>query len=364
MDGRLSDAALGGTVGTVTDTAPTPLPRRPWLAPGRTVLWRSADCVQLGLGAPHTMVVDGLSAPLADLLRGMDGTRDTRHLVAEAVAAGADAADAIEVITQLHRAGLVRDEPAPPAGGRTALEVDLAAGTLHSGRTVAELVRARRTASVLVHGTGRVAVALAVALAAAGVGRVVVAAEGAVRASDVGTGYLPSDVGRRRADAARDALRRVAPEVRVDPAGARSAPHLVVLADAVVPDPGVALDLVARRRPHLAVHAHEGVAVVGPLVLPGRSSCLRCVELWRADADPAWPKLAAQLTTAEPTADLACTHLAAALAAEQVLATIAGPEAASRPPTWEASLELDPVRGVLHRRAWPLHPRCGCGAIR
>lgn len=381
VDSRLAKPAAYGTVGLVTPTETgaaqtvaawadvAPLPRRPALAPGRTVLWRAPDCVQLGLGGPHAMVLDGLTAPMAALLRAMDGSRDTTHLVADAVTAGADPADVLAVITELHRAGLVRDEPAPRHCERTALEIDLTAGSVHSGRSVAELVQVRRSASVLVRGSGRVAVALAVALAAAGVGRVVVAAEGTVQASDVGTGYLLSDVGRGRNDAARDALRRAEPGVRTEPAGARSSPHLVVVTDAVVPDPDLALDLVVRRRPHLAVYAHEGVAVVGPLVSPGRSSCLRCVELRRADTDPAWPKLAAQLAVTAPHAGLACTQLAAALATEQVLAALAGPEmagpeAARRPPTWGATLELDPVRGVLHRRCWPVHPRCGCGALR
>ena len=364
MDSRLAEPTTYGTVGVVTPTETdlATLPRRPCLAPGRTVLWRAPDCVQLGLGVTHAMVLDDLTAPMAALLRAMDGSRDSADLVAEAVTAGADPAEVLAVITELHRAGLVRDEPAPRRCERTALEIDLAAGSVHSGRTAAELVRVRRSASVLVHGSGRVAVALAVALASAGVGRVVAVAAGTVRASDVGTGYLPSDVGRRRTDAARDALRRAAPGVRTEPAGARSTPHLVVVTDAVVPDPDLVLDLVVRRRPHLAVYAHESVAVVGPLVLPGRSSCLRCVELRRTDADPAWPKLAAQLAVAAPNAGLACTQLAAALAAEQVLAALAGPEVASRPPTWGATLELDPVRGVLHRRSWPVHPRCGCGA--
>lgn len=338
------------------------LPRRPCLAPGRTVLSRAPDSVQLGLDA-DAMVLEGLTAPLAALLLAMDGTRDAATLIEDAVAAGADRGEVLALLADLGHAGLVLDEPAPRPAERTALEVDLAAACLHSGRSAADVAHVRRSGSVLVHGSGRVAVALARALAIAGIGRITVAAEGTVRRHDVGTGYLPSDVGRPRAEASRDALRRAAPQVRTEPPGARSSPQLVVLTDAVVPDPAVARDLVVRRRPHLTAYAHEGAAVVGPLVLPGRSSCLRCVELRRAEVDPAWPALAAQLAVAPPTASLACTELAAALAAEQVLATLGGPDAAHRPPVWGASLELDPVRGRLRRRDWPVHPRCGCGAV-
>jgi hypothetical protein len=205
-----------------------------------------------------------------------------------------------------------------------------------------------------------VAVAVATALAAAGVGRVVVHATGTVAASDLGTGYLPDDLGRQRASAAADAMRRCAPEVIVNSC---HRPDLIVLSDMVVPEPTVVSELLGSRIPHLIGYAHEGTAVVGPLVWPGQSSCLRCADLHHADVDVAWPKMAAQLVGQIPSAGLACTQLAAALITEQVLMTLTGPGAGLPvPPTWGAALHLDPVRGTLRRLPRPAHPRCGCGA--
>ncbi len=211
-----------------------------------------------------------------------------------------------------------------------------------------------------VAGSGRVAVALATALAAAGVGHVVVHATGAVAGADLGTGYLPDDLGRLRASAAADALRRCAPDVVVTTP--RPA-DLVVLTDMVVPEPTLVNELLERHVPHLIGYAHEGVAVVGPMVVPGRSSCLRCAELHHAEADVAWPKIAAQLVGQVASAGLACTQLAASLLAEQVLTILAGPGPGRPvPPTWGAALTLDPVRGTLLRLPRPAHPRCDCGA--
>ena len=105
--------------------------------------------------------------------------------------------------------------------------------------------------------------------------------------------------------------------------GESSAPHrpdLIVLGDVVVPDPADGHRAARGRDPHLIGYAHEGTAMVGPLVWPGRSSCLHCAELYRASCDLAWPKLAAQFVGQVATAGLACTQLAAALTAEQVLA--------------------------------------------
>ena len=45
-----------------------------------------------------------------------------------------------------------------------------------------------------------------------------------------------------------------------------------------------------------------GRAVVGPLVLPGRSSCLSCAHRHRTDADPGWPAVARQLARRSPRA--------------------------------------------------------------
>ncbi len=342
----------------------TSLPERLRLAPGRATLWRSPTCLQLGLDQQRAMVLDDLPEPLAALLKRMDGVRSTAELLTEAQAAGSSRRDAITMLVDLHRCGLVQDASAaddgPPGWHRVALATEAADWSVHTTHPTQQVLRRRSEAAVRVRGSGRVTVAVATALAAAGVGHVAVAARGSVTAADLGTGYQPEDLGRSRAQAAADAVRRCAPGVSV--ATARR-PDLIVLCDMVVPEPAMVTELLGTRIPHLIGYAHEGTAVVGPLVWPGRGSCLRCAQLHRADVDVAWPKLAAQLVGQIPTAGLACTQLAAALIAEQVLATIAGPTAGLPvPPTWGATLELDPVRGTVRRHPRPAHPRCGCGA--
>lgn len=340
------------------------LPERLRLAPGRAVLWRSPTSLQLGLDLQRAMVLDGLPDALAALLRRMDGVRSTAELLAEAEAAGSPPGEGRRMLAELHRTGLVQDAAAAdsgPAGWhRTALATEAAGWSVHTTRGARDVLRRRCSAAVRVVGSGRVAVALATALAAAGVGRLAVHATGTVGAADLGTGYLPDDIGRPRTAAATDAVRRAAPEVLVRD---RQRPDLVVLTDLLVPDPDLVTELIAARVPHLMAYPLEGRAVVGPLVWPGRSSCLHCAQLHRAEVDLAWPKLAAQLVGRIPQAGLAATLLTAALTAEQVLAALAGPDAGLPvPPTWGATLELDPLRGRLRRHLRPAHARCGCGA--
>ena len=130
--------------------------------------------------------------------------------------------------------------------------------------------------------------------------------------------------------------------------------------------------------PHLAVRADEAIGVVGPLVTPGRSACLRCVDLTKAARDPAWPLILAQTsgyspagTSGAPSAapgedgsPRACgTVLAtatAALAAAQALAFIDG--AGPAPATANGTLELVLPDWQWRRRTWRPHAACSCGA--
>ncbi len=162
------------------------IPERLRLTPGRVALWRSPTSLQLGLDPQRAMVLDDLPDLLAALLRRMDGVRSTAELLAEAESAGSPPGEGRTMLTDLHRAGLVQDAAAAdngPAGWhRTALAAEVAGWSVHTTRAAREVLRRRRSAAVRVVGSGRVAVALATALAAAGVGRLAVDATGTVGA--------------------------------------------------------------------------------------------------------------------------------------------------------------------------------------
>jgi bacteriocin biosynthesis cyclodehydratase domain-containing protein len=118
-----------------------------------------------------------------------------------------------------------------------------------------------------------------------------------------------------------------------------------------------------RHRPHLPVVIREVAATIGPLVIPGHTPCLRCVELARADRDPAWPALAAQLVTnrrgAEP-CDITLAAAAASLAAMHLLSWLDDPQAPA--PTIGGAIELSLADLRQRRQVMNGHPGCGCGA--
>jgi hypothetical protein len=220
--------------------------------------------------------------------------------------------------------------------------------------------RARRAATVVVEGATRVGTPLAALLAASGVGRVSVRDPGLVTAGDAVVGGLTAaDEGRPRSLAAADAIRRVSPLTDLRPLPAGAAADLVVLARPWAASDPLVAGVHRAGIPHVVATVRGQTGVVGPLVVPGITSCLRCADLHRRDADPRWPQLAAQLTAGDPPAGGATVTclLTAVTAALQVLAFLDGTGA---PAVLEATVELSPPELRPRMRHWPAHPECGC----
>ncbi|SPM28450.1 cyclodehydratase [Mycobacterium terramassiliense] len=141
---------------------------------------------------------------------------------------------------------------------------------------------------------------------------------------------------------------------------------LVVLSDYLVADPRMVRDLHGRGVPHLPVRVRDGTGLVGPLVIPGVTSCLGCADLHRSDRDASWPAIAAQLRDTVGVADRATLLATAALALSQVNRVIAAvrgqqpvPDPAP-PPALNATLEFDLNAGSIVARQWTKHPLCPC----
>jgi bacteriocin biosynthesis cyclodehydratase domain-containing protein len=345
---------------------------RPQLLPGLRPLWRGRRSLQFGREPGRTVVVDGIDTTTAAVLTGLDGRRAEAEVLADATAAGFEAAAIGRMLAGLRRCGLVVDaEPmalsdlgAPDTAER--LAPDCAALSLsRPHRGPLGTLRQRQQSTVAVHGGGRLGAPVATLLAAAGVGRLTVIDGERARPCDAAPGGIsPGDAYRPRGEAVIDAVRRAAPEVDAGPPHPGRLPDLAVLAGTEPVEPGLRAALHRMGVPHLPVYLRDGTAVLGPLVVPGVSSCLTCADLHRRDRDPAWPMLAAQLSVPrrrqrEP-ADVVLASLAAALAAAQVLTLLDGED----PATLDGTLEVRPPDWQVRRRTWLPHPLCGCGAAR
>jgi bacteriocin biosynthesis cyclodehydratase domain-containing protein len=336
------------------------------LLPASTPLLSAGDG---GLQVGGVDSTDGLligpdGGRVARLLRGLDGRRSQRAVLADAAADGHDPGAVRSLLAALRETGLVVDllpadllaaDAGPAATRRTATEVAAAARAVPGGGAW----RNRRAGCVVVDGATRVGVPLAAILAASGVGPVSVRAHPQAGAGDVVVGGLTAaDEGRPRALAAGDAIRRASPLTDLRPPQAGGPADLVVLARAWSASDPLAAGLQRTGVPHLVATVRGETGVVGPLVVPGSTGCLRCADLHRRDADPRWPLLAAQLTRQEPVAAGATVTclLTAATAAVQVLAWLDG----AAPVVLDATLELPPADPLPRRRRWAPHPQCGC----
>ena len=152
------------------------------------------------------------------------------------------------------------------------------------------------------------------------------------------------------------------PPVRPDEAAPSPPPlpEFAVIVERFFGAAAVPHELFSSGIPHFPICLTDHSVFAGPLVLPGQSPCLACVELHRVDADPLIAVLAAQIIRATPAAEtLACAELAASLAliALRQWQTEESPDTAVR-------LRF-PVRGGRPRYAPTAedvlpHPECGC----
>jgi hypothetical protein len=317
-----------------------------------------------GADSADGLLVSPGTAGLTTLLRGLDGRRPQRTVLAEAARDGHDPTAVTAVLDALRSTGLLVDldsadllasTAGPAAAARTQTELPTA-----TSRDSGSRWRGRRAATVVVDGATRVGVPLAAVLAASGVGRVSVRDHGLTTAGDAVVGGLGAgDEGRPRALAAADAVRRASPLTDLRPLPAGSAADLVVLTRTWAASDPLAGDLQRRGVRHLVATVRGETGVVGPLVVPGATSCLRCADLHRRDADPRWPALAAQLTSGEaPPGGATVTCLATAVtAAVQVLALFDG---AGAPVSLGTTVELRPPDLLPRTRRWTAHPDCGC----
>lgn len=346
------------------------------LRPGLYSVWRGRGTLQLGLGTRASLVLSGVTdADIAFLDLLVVGVADA------AVRDGAvppGPSRCAQLLEHLSRAQLLITRAADPrtvAAGRDArdrLHADAVAWSMVcDGEREAvtdgwDVVGPRTRRTVQVRGLGRTGWAVAATLAAAGV-TVTTDDSRPVRASDLGPcGPGPGDLGLPR-DEVFDRTHETVPGAGIGPE-----PDLVVQIDHAAADAGAAAALVSRDIAHLSVVVGEARTVVGPFVLPGRTSCLRCLDLHRCERDPAWATVSAQLTShhlgircavesispeepEETTIALAC----AALAAAQVLTHFAG----GIPQTVGSTLELSLPDLLPSRRTWSRHPACGCAEV-
>lgn len=277
----------------------------------------------------------------------LSGLRDADAAFLERLAAGTDLETATRlsgptarvgsIVAALEASDLLTEDAAEDP--RPALHPERARLLGHEARARAAcgagdgraLVAARAARHVVVHGEGRLAQDLAAVLRDAGIGRLTCGGE-------VGLHDLAWREGEARS------------------------PDAVVLVGSGAVGFETAEPWRRRGVPHVPVVVDGHRLVVGPWVCAA-GPCLTCLDLHRADRDPAWPLVLRQLTGSPEErvdADACLRAAAAAHVTSLVLTAVDGGNDIEAGITTEVSLpRLDTVR-----RRWSAHPRCRCAAGR
>lgn len=376
------------------------------LIKGLPIIARSDGSVQIGTEPPAAVLMKDAPPHAVGILRSLDGTAPLGDILARYRADGRLWTD---LLGGVRAAGLlVPGAQWSFAGlpGGPALEPERDSLVQRHGTEIARMVlQSRRDAVVVVRGSGLVATAIATALLASGIGHVHQQADRVLRLAeqprrppavdDTTTASPRTSTGRSRspgtllrsanapstaaaspprphtelpAGAAVKAagavlaahLGRIAPHARVHAPPSHLRVTLTVLAGDGPPSPSLAAELTGRRLPHLAVRAGLISAVIGPLVLPGRSSCLLCALRHRTEVDASRSEVeqGMRLEVVLPPAQLVAA--AATVAVNEALDHLDG---LIVPATVDGTVEWRIGSLAPRRRSWPVHPECGCGRV-
>jgi bacteriocin biosynthesis cyclodehydratase domain-containing protein len=339
----------------VSATLPTV---RPALKAGLRPVWRDRETVQIGIDPRRAVALTGMGDAAA-VIGLLDGSRDRDQVIVSARERGVPAPVTERILNLLAAAGVLDDFPVAALAAlsqdqRHRLRAELASAALARGYSDAgAAVLARRDAArVQIYGPGRIAGTLTDILTTSGVGNVTTCDD--VHLPDCETdretdreagGSGPAGGWRRDGGWRQD--------------GRPLLPDLAILIGYHQPE--LAGWLMRARVAHLALAAEEAIGIVGPLVRPGRTSCLHCLHLTRSDLDPAWPLILAQLM-GSPASPAACdAALAASVAAQAATQALTFLDRYPAPaPAENGTLELELPHWQWRRRTWPRHPACPC----
>ena len=296
--------------------------RRPRLRHDVPILWRTATSIQIGDDVTLTEVTRAHVAWMTSL----DGLNDVRMIVESLTIPAGQAA---RLVRALIAAGALEDASRIPASVRWASpdarddahrRFGAALATYRQLDQAHDAMRLRDRRRIAVHGTGPVASAVRSALTTAGL-----------------TPHEPS----------------------VD----HHPPDLTIIADVGHPDVPSIVEHPLLHRPHVRVSCYGAHGGIGPLVVPGVTSCLRCRHLHRRDADPAWPLLSVQWAQwaasmhLEPVDPL----LAQTAATWVTLLARAWVDQPDVPELWgDRAMDIHLPDGNAVYSSRPTHPLCGC----
>jgi molybdopterin/thiamine biosynthesis adenylyltransferase len=339
--------------------------------PNHQALWRNPFEMQLGLGQSQVVLKKLTPAQerlIAALYRGIAD----QQLPAITKELGLSKADSDSVLEQVGPIMLAEN---PKLKSKVELTQDFVAGAF------AEIIRAsllhavdgeavligRAGRSIHIEDISRTGLAIAQGLAAAGVGQLISHDEQQVQRADLGPTAYPSQLlGRPRIDALRTML-AASPNKAVVSTGKKILEKQLQKIDCAVLIVQQAIEprryshWANRDVPHIAVSFDTEFASVSPMIIPGQTACLFCLENMRTDQDSNWPVLASQLIGSQKKFDDAASQLfAAGVVIQKILARIDKVAGFEQSEENLSGYRMNLKTGEITEFVWPKHKACSC----
>ena len=342
--------------------------------PNQQPLWRNPFEMQLGTGA-DSVVLGKLSAAQERLIAALYRGIADQQLDIVSQQLGLSKQDTDEVIEQV--GPLLLAEPRKPSSSKskTALSSEFVAGAFAEiiraslligadGETVL-LSRGERT--VHLEELTRTGLLIAQGLAAAGVGNLISHDEQKVDGLSLGpTGYPTQLQGHPRIDALRSVLAASPNNCQITTGKKMTEKQLQKIDCAVlivqqVIEPKRYSTWLNRDVPHIVVTFDAQEVSISPMILPGQTACLFCLEIQRTQQNAQWPVIASQLISSNKKFDDSASQLfAAGIVIQKILSRldkVSGFEVASENHT---GYRLNLKSGEVVEFRWPKQSGCQC----
>lgn len=339
--------------------------------PNQQALWRNPHEMQIGIG-DNPVVLKKLSPAQERLIAALYKGIADQQLPLISSHLGLTKTETEDVLSQV---GPLLLAEAPVKKSKIELSAEFVAGAfseiiraslLHAVDGEAVLI-GRAGRSVHIEDLSRSGLVIAQGLAGAGLGHLISHDENQVSPADLGpTGYPSQLLGRPRVDALRSML-AASPNKALVSTGKKLLEKQLQKIDCAVlithqaMEPRRYAHWVSRDVPHIAVSFDTDFASVSPMIIPGQTACLFCLENMRADQDANWPVLASQLVASKKKFDDAASVLfTAGVVIQKILARVdrvSGFELAEENLT---GYRLNLKSGEITEFIWPNHSACNC----
>ncbi len=344
-------------------------------------LWRSPKVMQIGLG-PEQVILEDLTPAQEKLIAALYSGIADNQVEAIANQSKLDLSIAHELVEKIRplmqipeadrgqrsnssRGNLDKTEPFSDSAVSSAFAEIIRASLVH-GRDGEAVLLERGRRAVHLDDLSKTGLLITLGLAAAGIGAVITHDSSRVSQRDIGnTGYAQGLLGQSRLGAAEWLLRgapnriQLVPGSKLEPKQLDNVDCAVIIAHQAI-QPRLYARWMNRQVPHIAVVFDSTGVSVSPMITPGITPCLFCLEQQRIDSDEGWPVLASQLLTSELRFDDSASQLfAAGIVLKKILQTIdSGPQSEPIAATGYRFLASD---GTVSDLKWPMHKACSCG---